>query len=179
MSEEVKKEIANAELSKVIETIEEKELKELSKKEEAKTESILSIAAPEPLPKSEYTETNIFITESDLFDCEVIFKKDGNKIYPENVDEEAFKKSNGKLGKLSFKCKYPSVKDLQVLLNVNKNPQNMTIQEMTILEISRLYVLIRSWNMAKPVSELSEVNANLLRAMCNRVQEKIGLDGLI
>lgn len=129
----------------------------------------------------EQAESNddIFITESDLFECTVKYYKIEHDILVQNVDDNFDKNVPCKI--IKFKCKYPSQADYQTLINsavfknINENINGIDVAKM---EIARLSLLIRSWSVSSSLDKLLDVDPKIIKGMLLAVNGAIGLKGL-
>lgn len=134
---------------------------------------ILKLESPAPA----LDLNDIFINDEDTFECSLKFKKETHKYFLEGSDE--YVQSKMPVSMISFTCKYPSVKEFQSILAASKSGGNFSPQDITLMELTRLYALIKKWNLPKNLNEIVNISPVLIKGMLNKVQEKIGLEGII
>lgn len=145
----------------------------LEKNAETKTEAKVEVDV------AQVTNDDIFVTESDQFECTIKYYKTANDILVSNVDDNFDAKVPSKT--LTFKCKYPSQADYQALINSQAFKgigENISGIELNKLEMTRFSLLVRSWSVPQPLERLLDVDPKIIKGMLIAVNDVIGLKGL-
>lgn len=133
------------------------------------------------LPKVEDKDENeeIFVSEKDLFDCEIKYYKENGVFVVEGVDDNFVLNKADKT--LSFSCKYPSITDLTTIMNAisGKDVSHFKTSDYVLLELARLSLLLRKWSLKQDINRIHDINPKFVKAMIVKVQEKIGMQGLV
>lgn len=159
-----------------------------TKTEEVKQDAIKILEQAEEVKAEEVKEStkavkeensDLFITEKDTFDSEVEFYNSNGTIFVKGIDPEYDITKQSR--KMTFTCKYPSMSDLATITNIMANKQitEFKATDFMLLEFSRLSVLIRRWSLPQDMSRMGEINPKIIKAMLAKIQEKIGLQGLL
>ena len=128
------------------------------------------------------TEDNsdVFITEKDTFDIKVTYYKMGDELYVESVDDE-FDSKKENIKNIDVTFKYPSQGDYESIIaqNAYKSPDKMTVIDVMQMELTRIVILIRKWSVKAELNRLVELDPKIVKAIVNKVREKIGLRGIM
>lgn len=124
--------------------------------------------------------SDVFITEKDTFDIKFGYYKVGGDFCVESVDDE-FDPKNPLVKTIEVTFKYPSQGDYEGIISRNeyKSPDKMTIIDVMQMELTRLVVLIRKWSIKAEFSKMVELDPKIVKAMTNKVREKIGVKGIL
>jgi len=169
-----------------IKGIEEKqETIESIKVEETKETTLTTTENTELKDITEETEekddtSDVFITESDTFDIRISYYKTEGDFCVEGVDDE-FDPKNTAVKHVDITFKYPSQGDYETILaqNAYKTPDKMTLIDVLQMELTRLVVLIRKWSLKAEFSRMVELDTKIVKAISNKVREKIGIRGIM
>lgn len=169
-----------------IKGIEEKqETIESIKVEETKETTLTTTENTELKDITEETEekddtSDVFITESDTFDIRISYCKTEGDFCVEGVDDE-FDPKNTAVKHVDITFKYPSQGDYETILaqNAYKTPDKMTLIDVLQMELTRLVVLIRKWSLKAEFSRMVELDTKIVKAISNKVREKIGIRGIM
>ena len=126
--------------------------------------------------------SDLFVKETDTFECKVRFYRKDNAFVVENVDEEFNDKDEkNNVREIVFKCKYPSSLDLQTMLGSEyyKSMGELKASDLTMLQLQRLSILIRSWSLPQELSELFKIDVRVVKGMLIAISSKIGMNGII
>lgn len=136
--------------------------------------------------------TDIFIKDTDTFDVSISFYKTVSGLVVETVDE-AFSKENPSKT-VSFSLKYPGYGDISKIysyanrsIDSNKFIQNSSLEKMNVreflqMEFARFICLLRGWSILKQeatAENIMKIDPKIIRAVLNKIREKINNDGLI
>lgn len=130
--------------------------------------------------KEEYIYDDIFITEKDTFEIEINYHKIGKELIVESVDE-SFDEKNEELHSFKIKLKYPSQRDQEIIMSssFSKTLSKMDVMEFMQLELIRINTLIRSWTIKKDLSTIVEMDPKIIKAICIKVRDELGMKGII
>lgn len=127
---------------------------------------------------------DIFVTENSTFDIEILYYKDGDVLVVESVDDDFSNKKDCNVIKATFK--FPSQGDVTTIHNSigskdSKSIESMTINEFSMLELSRFICLIRKWSIGAEISNktVMTLSPKIIKAIINKVRAKIGLSGIV
>ena len=130
--------------------------------------------------KEEYTYDDIFVTEKDTFDVEIKYYKIAKELMVESVDE-SFDKTREDMHSFKVKLKYPSQRDQEIIMSSSfaKTLTNMNVMEFIQLELVRINTLIRSWTIKKELSAIVEMDPKIIKAICIKVRDELGMRGIV
>lgn len=123
---------------------------------------------------------DIFVTESSLFEVEVRYYKNNGNISVEYIDDNFDPEHKG-IVTLKVKFKYPSFGDMRAIRELSGTiigGEKIESDNVRKLEDIRLQVLIREWNVKRPL-QIDTLNSKIVKALRYQVTEKIGIEGLI
>lgn len=127
-------------------------------------------------------KSSIFITEDDRFEIRFKYLPSLKNMWVEGLDEDS-----GNLGDLSefiASFKYPSQGDYKAIVSNKKEKtqqESVTMEELGSLELARIVVLIRSWNLPAPVTfeNILKLPTKIVKGMILKIRYAIGFDGII
>jgi len=176
--ENEKKDIVDEAVKEAMEEAEKEDIKakeEMKAKESSKKKIKLS------------TFSDIFITESDTFDIEVSYYKDGDEMLVSDVDDR-FDSKRDDLNSFVITLKYPDQGDYSAISaqaqvgQVNSNGlENLDIRDYLTLEFARVLCLMRKWTIDVDLSHsrMVKLHPKIVKSIINQVRNKIGTDGII
>jgi len=149
-------------------------------KEEVKIENKVEVTKEVKELKEDYSD--IFVSESDIFDATVNYYKEDGKILVEGIDDSF---DNKKVVKsITFTLKYPSQSDCLKIANsfpkINADIEKVDIREFMAMELSRFFNLIRKWSIKKELNNdaIMELNPKIIKAALGQIRSKISMDGI-
>ena len=126
---------------------------------------------------------DIFITEDDTFTVDVNYYHDPVKGLIIETIEDSFDATNKNIKTFNMTFKYPSQGDYETIMARSKyqSIEKMNLTEVTLLETTRTIVLMKKWSLNRKltVAEMSSLDPKIIKAINNKVREKIGVSGLI
>lgn len=132
--------------------------------------------------KQDIEKSDIFVTESDLFDIIIKYYNKDNKLFVKSVDEE-FDDLNSNSKTINITLKYPSQGDCMAIERSVIGVDNASDNLKTFLrmEYSRFLVLARKWSLTEKLeeSQVIKLHPKIVKGIFHEVREKIGLDGLL
>lgn len=145
----------------------------------ASESNVASVVNIEPVI-TENDDSDVFITEKDTFDVKVLYYKVGDDLFVESVDDE-FDKNYTNIKSIDITFKYPSQGDYESIIAQNsyKTPDKMTLIDVMQMELTRIVVLIRKWSLNAEFSRMVELDVKIVKAITNKVREKIGVRGIL
>lgn len=129
-------------------------------------------------------EDSIFITEDDVFNCNIKYYKENRKFIVEGADDnfESIKADKD----LNLTFKYPSQGDMELIdatagINSSAVSNDFRIKEVMRLELARVLVLIRGWSSKKKISNdaVLSLNPKIIKGITSKLREIIEMDGII
>jgi len=180
---DVKEDVVNEE--DVVDEAVKEALNDAEKADKAKKETDKKETKKEKVKLSIFSD--IFITESDTFDIEVSYYKDGEELIVSEVDDR-FDPKREDLNSFVITLKYPDQGDYSAISAqakvgyVNSNGlENLDIRDYLTLEFSRILCLMRKWNIDVDLShaKLVKLHPKIVKSIINQVRTKIGTDGII
>jgi len=175
--------LPNKEINESVESVETKEIKEIKETDKTSlttTENIENIENNTEEIEEKNDTSDVFITESDTFDIRISYYKTEGDFCVEGVDDE-FDPKNTAVKHVDITFKYPSQGDYETILaqNAYKTPDKMTLIDVLQMELTRLVVLIRKWSLKAEFSRMVELDTKIVKAISNKVREKIGIRGIM
>ena len=126
---------------------------------------------------------DIFITEDDTFTVDINYYHDPVKGLIIETIEDSFDATNKNIKTFNMTFKYPSQGDYETIMARSKyqSIEKMNLTEVTLLETTRTIVLMKKWSLNRKltVAEMSSLDPKIIKAINNKVREKIGVSGLI
>ena len=115
-----------------------------------------------------------------IFDISVLYYKVGNDLCVESVDED-FDYKLPVVKHIDMTFKYPCQGDYETIIaqNAYKSPDKMTLIDVMQMELTRLVVLIRKWSLDAEFTRMVELDTKIVKAIANKVREKIGVKGIL
>ncbi len=162
------------------------ETKEIETKEESPALEILDInpalkpsAIETKKAKSDDPNSDIFITEEDVFDVTIQWYKKDNVLYVDKSETQFDSKADN-IKSFTVTFKYPSQGDYEsVLRNAKNTTSDLRMNELTLMELSRVFVLIRKWSLPYAIMEkINELDPSITKAILFSVREVIGMKGI-
>jgi len=149
---------------------------------DATTTTVTTVTPVTPIVNQEKKEDNsdVFVTEKDTFDISVLYYKVGNDLCVESVDED-FDYKLPVVKHIDMTFKYPCQGDYETIIaqNAYKSPDKMTLIDVMQMELTRLVVLIRKWSLDAEFTRMVELDTKIVKAIANKVREKIGVKGIL
>ena len=126
---------------------------------------------------------DIFITEDDTFTIEISYYNDPIKGLIVETVEDSFDATNKDVKSFNMTFKYPSQGDYETIMARSKyqSIEKMNLTEVTLLETTRVVVLMKKWSLDRKltVAEMTSIDPKIVKAINNKVREKIGVSALI
>lgn len=125
------------------------------------------------------TYDDIFVTEEDTFDVTIEYYKQGKENIVESVDDEFDPKAEN-IKSFTMRFKYPAQRDQEAIMSTNlmKSPSKMEVTDIIQLELLRINILVRSWSVNRDLSTLPEADPKIIKAICNKIRDEIGMRGI-
>ena len=91
-----------------------------------------------------------------------------------------FDNKNKNVKTLKAKFKYPSQGDHELILSSfgNSGKQETTINDIVMLETTRLVVLLRDWNIDADTTRVLELDSKIVKGLINKLREVLGIQSL-
>lgn len=146
---------------------------------------VVDLNKQEEKPKIKLSKfADIFITESDTFDIKIqYYKQDGNVIVS-GIDD-IFDIKN-ECSEFTATFKYPDQGDYTSISNTAKLKtngvgDNVDVMDFLALEFTRILCLIRKWTIDQPLTNdvIMKMHPKIVKALINKIRDKIGTDGII
>lgn len=128
-----------------------------------------------------YDNSDIFITEDDTFEVVIRYHRDqNNSLVVETVNND-FNETTEGLKTFSVTFKYPSQGDYENIINAgqNRSVEQLRYADIVQMENFRIALLIRSWTLPHEIARIAELDPDIVKAIVNRVREKIALKGIL
>jgi hypothetical protein len=124
-----------------------------------------------------------FIDDNDTFDIVIKYYKDGKKFFVENItdDFDIAKSCNS----IVITVRYPSMADCSSINSrvhiLFPNRENWDVRELVQLELVRLMVLIKKWDLKEELSNdsLLKLSPDIIKSIHAQIQKEIGMTGII
>ena len=122
----------------------------------------------------------IFITEADVFDVNIKWYRNGDKLLVEDIDED-FDNAAKEVSTFTVTFKYPSQGDYEIIMNsiAFKAPDEMKVSDIVQMELTRLVTLVRKWDLKQDITRMVELDPNIVKAMLKKVRDVISMKGIL
>lgn len=166
--------------NKIVEEVVKADLKELNVINIS--EALKEVEKQKEIIEDTYTYDDLFITEKDTFEITIQYHKSLNlkELIVESVDE-IFDARREDIHSFKVKFKYPSQRDQEIITSSSfaKTLTNMNVMEFIQLELVRINTLIRSWTINKDLVTIVEMDPKIIKAICIKVREELGMRGIV
>ena len=127
---------------------------------------------------NEISYDDIFVKDTDTFDIDISYYKNNNDIWIKDIDE-TFDTKHANIKNFTVTFRYPNFSDYKKIQqnNVKQDPNSMF--DLIGLQYSRLETLFKSWTLKQPEKEMKNLNPKFLKAIIQKMNDKIGLDGVV
>jgi len=116
-------------------------------------------------------------------------KEDSLELDKETLDEakkelirqgiDIYDESNPNMQTLKVSFKYPSQQDHEIITGTYNSKTEISIADINNLEVTRLIVLIRDWNIDADITRLTELDPKIIKGLVEKVRDVLGVQSII
>lgn len=123
-----------------------------------------------------------FVSEDDLFKISVEFYREGVKVYVKGITDN-YDVSHEDKDVIDITLKYPDQGDQSAIASgSNFIGDDIDVTQFTRLELSRMMLLIRSWNLeenCRSQEAIMRLHSHIIKSVLEGIREEINVDGII
>ena len=127
--------------------------------------------------------SDIFITESDIFEVIVRYYKKNGMCIVEGVDSDfdILEKSKEFLVVIKYPSQADSSRISMLLPVIGSGGEEVDVRQFLQAEMTRFLTLVRKWNLNKELNNdnILSMNPKIIKGILAKIRETLGMEGLI